>query len=102
MSEHFPDAQPLEVAQASTVVARIEIQLLTNGAVAVRGQITDERFALQMIDTARDTLRRAYARQRRRRRWRKRWSWREVAACKSSSSGAERPASAQVCARRSK
>lgn len=63
MSEHFPDAQPLEVAQGAAVIARIEIQLLDNGAVAVRGQITDERFALQMIDTARDTLRRAYARQ---------------------------------------
>lgn len=63
MSEYFPDAQPLEIAQGAKVLARIEIQLLENGAVAVRGQITDQKFALEMLDTARDTLKRAYARQ---------------------------------------
>lgn len=52
----------LEEVSNALPVARIEIIMYKNGMVKVEGQITDERFALSMLDTARDTVRNYHAR----------------------------------------
>ena len=40
-----------------TVVAVLEIKLRRNGCMSLGGSITDETYAMYLLDTARDTLR---------------------------------------------
>jgi hypothetical protein len=47
-----------------TVVASLEIKLRRNGAMSVGGSITDEAYALHLLDTARDTVRNYHNQQR--------------------------------------
>ena len=47
-----------------TVVASIEIRLRRNGAMSVGGSITDEVYAMHLLDTARDTVRSYHAKRR--------------------------------------
>lgn len=44
-----------------TVVAELQIKLRRNGAMSVAGSITDETYALHLLDTARDTVRNYHA-----------------------------------------
>jgi hypothetical protein len=46
------------------VVAYLAIKVRRNGAMSVEGCIYEERYALAMLDTARDTIRRQNSRQR--------------------------------------
>jgi hypothetical protein len=46
-----------------TVVARLDIRMDRAGNMRLEGSITDEAFALFMLDTARDTLRNYHAKQ---------------------------------------
>lgn len=54
----------LDDLHGETPVATIQIVMMRSGAVKVAGQITDEAFALAMLDTARDVVRGAHARKR--------------------------------------
>lgn len=47
-----------------TVVASLEINLRRNGAMSVGGSITDEVYALHLLDTARDTVKNYHAQRR--------------------------------------
>ena len=47
-----------------TVVASLEIKLRRNGAMSVGGSITDELYALHLLDTARDTIKSYHAQRR--------------------------------------
>jgi hypothetical protein len=40
-----------------TIVASLEIKLRRNGAMSVGGSITDEKYALAMLESAKDSIR---------------------------------------------
>lgn len=46
-----------------TVVAKIEICLMRSGMMRMAGSITDEKFTLHMLDTARQTMLEYHAKQ---------------------------------------
>lgn len=46
------------------VIACLEIKVRRNGAMSVAGCIYEEKYALAMLDTARDTIKRQNARKR--------------------------------------
>ena len=50
-------------ADESDVMAELRITVYRSGAMAVRGDIHDEKFALTMIDAARDSVRSHHLRQ---------------------------------------
>jgi hypothetical protein len=56
-------ARDLDDLHGETVVGVLEIKLRRNGAMSVGGSITDEVYALHMLDTARETIKN-YHRQR--------------------------------------
>ena len=47
-----------------TVVSELTIQLRRNGCMSVAGAITDEVYALYLLDTARETIKSYHARRR--------------------------------------
>ena len=59
MSSRDPDE-----LYGDTVVAVLEIKLRRNGAMSVGGSITDEVYAMHLLDTARDTIRSYHAKRR--------------------------------------
>lgn len=54
----------LDTIRSDQPVARIEIVLYGSGMTRVEGQITDEKFALSMLETAKDVVRNYHQRQR--------------------------------------
>lgn len=56
--------QDLDDLHGATVVCRISLEMDRTGNMRVEGSITDEAFALFMIDTARDTIKAHHARRR--------------------------------------
>jgi hypothetical protein len=46
----------LDDLHGDTVVAKIEICLMRSGMMKMAGSITDEKFTLHMLDTARETM----------------------------------------------
>ena len=46
----------MEDLHGDTVVAKIEICLMRSGMMRMAGSITDEKFTLHMLDTARQTM----------------------------------------------
>lgn len=62
MSEHFKNPPPIESLLGDRAVATITVTLAASGVIKVEGQITDERFAYHMLDTARETVRSWHAR----------------------------------------
>lgn len=61
MSKHGHD---FDDKHGDTPVAVLNVILFRSGAMSVGGSITDERYALHLIDTARDTIRSYHAKQR--------------------------------------
>ncbi len=49
-------AATLDDLHGDTVVARIELCLMRSGMMRMAGSITDEKFTLHMLDTARQTM----------------------------------------------
>lgn len=63
MSEHCPDAVSMDALHGDTPVAFIGITLLRSGMMRMEGSITDEKFVMHMLDTAKDTMRNYHAKQ---------------------------------------
>lgn len=53
----------LDELHGDTVVAKIEICLMRSGMMKMAGSITDEKFTLHMLDTARSTMVEYHAKQ---------------------------------------
>lgn len=56
MSENCPNPAKLDDLHGDTVVAKIEICLMRSGMMRMAGSITDEKFTLHMLDTARQEM----------------------------------------------
>jgi hypothetical protein len=55
--------QNLDDVHGQTIVAHLDIQMDRAGNMRIAGSITDEKFALFMLDTARDTIKNYHVQQ---------------------------------------